>query len=87
MHWWRNYIGRSVPGYYQRRREARGGALLGLLGGFSVAYLFSEFVLQAQIHPVHWLAAGVGAVVIYLASYLWLLRRAYTRQLSKQTRR
>ena len=87
MHWWRSFFGRDVPGYRQRRRQARSSALMGLLGGFGVAYLISEFVLRAQIHPVHWVAAGASAIVVYLVSYLWLLRRAYARQLGKQTHR
>ena len=87
MHWWRTFVGSSVPGYRQCRRQACGSAVIGLLGGFGVAYMLSEFALQAQIHPMDWVIAGISAVAIYFASYLWLLRRAYTRHSRKYARR
>ena len=86
MHWWRAFVGSNVPGYRQRQRQARGNAVIGLLGGFSVVYLLSEFALTAQIHPIHWGAAGISAVAIYLASYVWLLRRSYMRHSRKHAR-
>ena len=86
MHWWQTFVGSNVPGYRQRRRQARGNAVIGLLVGFGVAYMLSELALRAQIHPLHWVVAGISAVAIYFASYLWSLRRAYTRQSRKHAR-
>jgi hypothetical protein len=47
---------------------------LGLFGGFAAAYLGAEAVLAAGPHPVHWLVAGIGAVLVGGIAYgvtLW----------------
>lgn len=59
----------------KRRRDASGNAVIGLGGGFFLAYLLSEFALAGQNHLWHWLGAGVGAVVGWLVAYGWLLHR------------
>lgn len=65
-----------------RAREAqgagRGNALTELFGGFPVTYVLSEFVLATRIHAIHWRRAAVGTLLVYLVSYIWLLRREYT---------
>jgi hypothetical protein len=81
MQRWRSFVGSNVPGYRKRKRRALGNAILGLFAGFLAVYMISEVALGFTPHPVHWLAAGVGAVVVYIVSYLWLLRRSYTRQI------
>jgi ABC-type antimicrobial peptide transport system permease subunit len=85
MQRWRTFFGSNVPGYRKRKQHARGNAILGLLGGFLVSYIISEVGLEFTPHPLHWVAAGVGAVAIYLVTYLWLLRRSYTQQINKKT--
>lgn len=80
---WRRFVGSDAPGYRKRKQNARSNALLGLFGGFLAVYMVSEFVLASRMHPIHWLGAVVGAVVIYFVTYLWLLRRSYTRQIKK----
>jgi putative flippase GtrA len=77
MHQWHTFVGSRTPGYRRRRRAARGAALIALLVGFGAFYVLSEFLLLWLIHPFHWLAAGIGALVAYLIAYLWFLRRAY----------
>ncbi len=83
---WRTFFGTATPGARKRKQNARGNALIGLLGGFLIAYITSEVVLGSFMHPLHWLAAGAVAVVLYFSSYLWLLRRSYVRQRLKQPR-
>lgn len=78
---WRTFFGTAAPGARKRKQNARGNALLGLFGGFLAAYMISEVALGRFMHPIHWTAAGVTAVVLYIGSYLWLLRRYYTRQM------
>ncbi len=39
---------------------------LGLLG-----YLFSEIALGTQPHPLHWVAALVGAILGGAAGWMW----------------
>lgn len=79
MHLWSAFVGSRTPGYHKRKRVARSTAFVALLGGFGAVYFLSELVLQAQIHPVHWLVAGAGALVAYWVGYLWVLRRTYLR--------
>ena len=78
---WRTFFGTDAPGSRKRKQNARGNALLGLFGGFLLAYMISEAALGTLVHPIHWTAAGVTAVVLYIASYLWLLRRYYRQQM------
>lgn len=80
MQMWRSFVGSAAPGYRKRKQRAQGNAMLGLFGGFLAAYIVSEFMLATRMHPVHWLGAAVGAVIVYLVTYLWLLRRSYTQQ-------
>ena len=51
---------------------------LALFGGFLLAYLIAEGALAARPHPVHWVVALAGALVIAGSAYgitLWRLRR------------
>lgn len=82
---WRSFFGAHVPGYRKRKQTARGNALLGLFGGFLFAYIISEAALGRFMHPIHWTAAGTVAILFYVGSYLWLLRRYFTRQLHHRT--
>lgn len=82
---WRSFFGANIPGYRKRKQTARGNALLGLFGGFLVAYIISEVALGRYMHPIHWLGAASGALVLYVGSYLWLLRRYYTQQTQRGT--
>lgn len=40
-----------------------------LLGGFFVFYLGAEVALALRPHPLHWLVAGLGAVVAGVIGY------------------
>ena len=60
------------------KEEAVSTAYLALFGGFLLAYLIAEGALAARPHPVHWVAALAGALLIGGAAYgltLWRLRR------------
>lgn len=48
MQWWQRFIGSTAPGYRKRQREAAGQAALFFFGGFTLAYLFSEFALNSD---------------------------------------
>ena len=82
MKLWNTFVGSRTPGYRKRRRAARGTALIALLAGFGGFYVLSELLLLSLMHPLHWLAASIGALAAYLIAYLWLLRHTYldTRQ-------
>lgn len=60
------------------KEEAMSTAYLALFGGFLLAYLIAEAALAARPHPVHWVVALTGALVIAGSAYgitLWRLRR------------
>lgn len=83
----KTFFGINQPGYRQRRREAVGNGVLWTLGGFLVAYVISEFMLSAIIHPWHWAVAIVVAALLYCAAFLWTLRRSYTLGIKRAPRR
>jgi ABC-type antimicrobial peptide transport system permease subunit len=60
------------------KEDAESAGYLGLFGGFILAYITAEITLAAQPHPIHWLVAGTGAVLIGAAAYgitFWRLTR------------
>lgn len=87
MQWWTRFIGSATPGYRKRKREAAGQALMFMLFGFAVAYMLSEFALSRMLHPVHWAAAGISAVLLYVGAYIWMLHRLSVQQAALPARR
>ena len=59
----------------QKAKRGSGGlpfvAVVGAMGGFLLAYLVAETVLSPQLHLLHWLVAGAGAVLGTGLGYLW----------------
>ncbi|HEY64648.1 MAG TPA: hypothetical protein G4O02_08755 [Caldilineae bacterium] len=59
-----------------RSRAAKGErlplvAFISLMAGFLLTYLGAEMVLSTYLHPVHWLTAGGGGLLGYLAGMGW----------------
>jgi len=57
--------------------------VLFLFGGFTLAYMFSEFALSRMLHPLHWATAGLIAALLYAGSYIWMLRPLYLQQAAR----
>ena len=71
----------------RRRLQTRGDEILGGLGGFLVGYMGAEGVLQAYPHPLHWVTAGVVAVLSGFGVWLWYYwRRAWREEHKTQER-
>ena len=50
-------------------------AAMGVGMGFLVAYIGAETLMNAHVHPLHWVVAFAGGVVGYLVGMLWYWRR------------
>ena len=60
------------------KEDAQSIGYFALFGGALLAYLGAEAVLAARPHPWHWLVAGIGGAVAWVAGYglsLWRLTR------------
>ena len=61
----------------KRRTETRRAqrlplvASVGIMAGFLAAYLGAEMFLSARLDPVHWVVAGSGGGLGYLAGMVW----------------
>ena len=53
------------------RPGARGEEVLGAAIGGLVGYIAAEAILAPLMHPLHWLAAIIVAVVAYVGVLLW----------------
>ena len=65
------------------KEDAASAGYIGMFGGFILAYVTAETLLAARPHPIHWLVAGTGAVLIGAATYgitLWRLTRRQQRR-------
>lgn len=51
-------------------------ALVGLAGGFFLAFIFAEIVLGQSIHPLHWGVAALGAGAGYMGGLLYERHKA-----------
>ena len=66
----------------RRRSRTRGDEILGAMGGFIAGYMGAEGFLQRYMHPLHWVAAAVVAMLSYGGVWLWY----YWRQVAREER-
>lgn len=57
------------PKKKKQRQRAEGFEIVGLGGGFLIAYLIARFTLTS--HPLHWLAAAAGGAIGYIIVFTW----------------
>lgn len=53
------------------RPGSRGEAIIGALLAFLFGYMAAEALMGTYIHPLHWVAAIVLAVLAYGGTFLW----------------
>ncbi len=61
-----------------KNSQAKGPALVEVVGlgaGGLLFYLGAELLLLTRPHPIHWLAAGFGAVLGFIGGRIWYLSR------------
>lgn len=63
------------------RPGSRGEAIIGALLAFLFGYIAAEALMGRYVHPLHWVAAVVIAVLAYRGTFLWY-RWRYPRQRS-----
>ena len=51
------------------KEAAASAAAIALILGFLGAYFLGEALLDANVHPLHWLAGGLGAAAGYGIAY------------------
>lgn len=63
--------GITMPKRRARPPRTGGQEIIGLFGGFLIGYIAAEGLLAHYLHPLHWLVAGVVAILGYFAGLVW----------------
>lgn len=64
----------------KRRLRTKGDEVLGGAAGFLVGYIGAEATLQRYMHPLHWIAAVVVALLAYAGVLVWYYWRRVWRE-------
>ena len=62
----------------KKSEQAGGPALIEVIGlgaGALLFYMGAELLLLSKPHPLHWLAAALGAILGFIGGWMWYVAR------------